>query len=208
VETIHPSWHPSEDELEEYSFGRSSGAMQRAIDEHLVECPACWEVLAAVEEYILLVKAAASEAPRPQPSTWRIADWPRKLKWASGAGVTLAATLVLAAWISPSKETLPARTVIPVTLDAYRGGNASLFGHAQAHHPLLLSIDAKDMPSSPLYRIELVNKNGNKLWGAMGAPEADRILVTLPQPPPPGTYWVRVYSARDEVLREFGLRLD
>ncbi len=58
--------HPTEDLLEEYSFGRVVEPELAPLEEHLLDCTLCQDRLLAVDEYTALMKAgiAASERER------------------------------------------------------------------------------------------------------------------------------------------------
>jgi anti-sigma factor RsiW len=48
----------TEDHLETYALGRLSEEELQALEEHLLICPACQDLLAKVDEYIEVMKAA------------------------------------------------------------------------------------------------------------------------------------------------------
>ncbi len=48
---------------------------------------------------------------------------------------------------------------------------------------------------------------GNASGRADEAASNDKLSARLPKGLSPGVYWVRLYSAQDDLLREFGLRL-
>jgi hypothetical protein len=61
--TPHPEWveHPAEDTLEEYAFNRLAEEEAAPLEEHLLVCSICQDRLAASDEYIRLMKAAADQ---------------------------------------------------------------------------------------------------------------------------------------------------
>ena len=57
--------HISEEVLEEYALGMQSNQDCKPLEEHLLICPACQDLLAATDEYIRVAKAAAALIRRP-----------------------------------------------------------------------------------------------------------------------------------------------
>jgi hypothetical protein len=57
--------HLSEEILEEYAFGRTLEQELIRIEEHLLVCETCQELLTGLEEFILIFKAAAAPWPTP-----------------------------------------------------------------------------------------------------------------------------------------------
>ena len=58
--------HFSEQIWEEYARGMRSEEDCRSLEEHLLMCPACQDLLAAADEYIGVAKAAAAIAALPR----------------------------------------------------------------------------------------------------------------------------------------------
>jgi hypothetical protein len=56
--------HISEEVLEEYALGMQSNVDCKPLEEHLLICPACQDLLAATDEYIRVAKAAAALTTR------------------------------------------------------------------------------------------------------------------------------------------------
>ena len=57
--------HYPDDALERYAMGKLSGVDSISLEEHLLVCTACQTSLLAVEEYILVFRAAlAATSPR------------------------------------------------------------------------------------------------------------------------------------------------
>ena len=57
--------HISEEVLEEYALGMQSNQDCKPLEEHLLICSACQDLLAATDEYIRVAKAAAALTRRP-----------------------------------------------------------------------------------------------------------------------------------------------
>ncbi len=52
--------HFEEEVLEEYALGMRSEEDCKSLEEHLLICPACQDLLAEVDEYVEVAKAAAA----------------------------------------------------------------------------------------------------------------------------------------------------
>jgi uncharacterized CHY-type Zn-finger protein len=57
--------HICEEVLEEYALGMQSEEDCKPLEEHLLICPACQDLLAATDEYMRVAKAAAALIRRP-----------------------------------------------------------------------------------------------------------------------------------------------
>jgi anti-sigma factor RsiW len=203
--------HPSEEVLEEYSFGRLSGQNLDAVEEHLLVCGACQATLAETEQYIHLVKAATSQPVLPKrgvPVRLRTMFPGPARAWA-GAGV-MAFGLLLGSF--SLTRTFSAPTAV-VRLQSYRGGNAlrgdgATQNRAPASRPLDFRIRAEDVPRAPKYRLEVVTSNGRTIWtGAVQVTQTE-LAAHLEKRLPAGLYWVRLYAKEPELLMEYGLRLE
>jgi hypothetical protein len=89
-------------------------------------------------------------------------------------------------------------------------GEASGGTRAPAGRPLVLKLDAKGLPPSGSYRLEIVDASGAALFEAAVKRESDGIAAALPKRLESGRYWVRVYEPRaaGSLLREFGLTVE
>lgn len=192
--------HPAEGQLEEYAFRRLPEEETETLEEHILFCTSCQDRLREVDEYILLMKTAAAESLQPavQP-WWRLPLNPRLLAATAG----LAAVLVAGFWfkLPGARDTAPVR----VELVAYRGADIA---RAPAEKRVDLAIDASDLPSSPNYRIQVVDDSGAEEWAGEAARARATLIGHVPRSLASGVHWVRVFSAQGELLREFGLRVD
>jgi len=201
--------HPDADALEEYAFGRLSGADLEDSEEHLLICQRCQEDLKEVDEYILLMKRAARKLAS-ETRGWGLAwGWARagrvRGKWITvGMGATVAVVVLgsLALW--PSRETAVTNSV---QLVALRGDDMASIAHSPGG-PLDLLIDVSDLPGVARFRLEVVNAAGRRHWEGTATPADGKLTVRIPKALARGTYWVRLSSSEGELLREFGLRAD
>jgi anti-sigma factor RsiW len=185
--------HPDESVLEEYVFGRLSDAKTAVLEEHILICGRCQAALAEVDEYIHLMKFAASrplESPRRRSGT----------RAAIAAGGILAATAVLT-WHEPHAS--PAS----VTLASFRGGAGVPVNQTAAGHPLDLSISTADVPYAAQYRLEVVTSTGESIWSGPASAGNGRLSAHFPRSLRAGMYWVRLYAQSSELLAEYGLQV-
>ncbi|HUA84516.1 MAG TPA: hypothetical protein VMB85_11695 [Bryobacteraceae bacterium] len=186
--------HPSEDTLEEYAFGRLREQDAAPLEEHLLLCSTCQDRLGEVEQYIRLIKTAASMEPRRTTAGWRIPT--------GVAALCVSAALALLLMI----PRVPVEKTVQVDLIAFRGGVE--MAHATAGRRLELTIDLSDLPPSPAYRVQVVDAAGREEWSGSAAASGVKLVVQVSKPLERGVHWVRLSSADDELLREFGLRAE
>ena len=202
------SAHPAEGVLEEYNFGRVHEPALSALEEHLFVCPACQTRLEELDEYAAIMKAALGRFERERQISRRSASW-FPVPGIPRASILLAAGMMLVfvsgniAWHSPP---VPAATV---QLAALRGGGGAgdNLSPAPADRPLDLKVNATNLPPAPGYRLELVDQSGRTLWTGEASLLGTQLSAHVPNGPRPGVYWVRLYGAHEELLREFGMRL-
>src|ERR1051325_3476055 len=139
--------HPTDDVLEEYCFGRLNEEQAAPVEEHLLVCAQCQSVLAQIDEYIHLFKAA-SVAPEPR-RFWAFRPW----VWGPALAMSCAAIFLALLPSVPSGA-------VPVTLASYRGSDPALLAHAPRSRPLDLSLNAADIPGAVSYRIQVVTAAG------------------------------------------------
>jgi hypothetical protein len=202
--------HPTEDLLEEYSFGRVLEPALAPLEEHLLDCILCQDRLLAVDEYTALMKAGMAslererEAARPAPRLAfpRLAGFPVVL----AAAAMLALAGVTLSWrAQPSSAAGSTATVVKLT--ALRGGDGDGVARAPYGGPLELIVDGTDLPAAIGYRLEVVSSSGRPLWSGAAHSAAQSLSARVTTRLAPGAYWVRLYCG-DQLRREFGLRIE
>ena len=209
---------PLEETPEESCFNRFADELATPIERHPLACESCQRLRNALDRYISLRKAefdlaAAARSRMPTGNIWsRVHDaWsrPSNPTWVIAVG-SLSMIAVLS-WavvsVLTARRIEPAPPSAPVALTAVRGGKNFAMTEAPAGRSLDLAIDLTDLPSSTAYRLEVVSAQGQRVWEAHEPASNDKLSARLPKGLNPGVYWVRLYSAQDELLREFGLRL-
>ncbi len=186
--------HPDESVLEEYVFGRLTEPRTAALEEHILICPRCQAALVQTDEYIRLMKFAASvplETSRFQGG---------KRPAIAAAGI-LAACIALFSWFKPHPPP------VSVTLVSHRGGPSASTNQAAAGHPLDLSISATDVPPAAGYGLEMVTSTGEPIWSGPANAENGKLFAHVARTLRAGRYWVRLYAQPSELLAEYGLEV-
>lgn len=181
-----------DDRIEQYSMGTLPESEIDELEEHLLVCESCQERLSQEDAFRSGMRSAALRVRRE--SQGRIRFFPRLFPALACAAAVLLVALVGFRWIHPSASA-PA---FAVTLEAMRGSEPGV--KAPAGRPLAFRADLSGLPMDGSYRLELVDRDGRKLWNG-SSPSA-----TLP-PLKPGPYFMRVYSSGGELLRECGLNV-
>jgi len=195
--------HLDENVLEEYAFGRLSDSKAAVLEEHILVCALCRGALAQTDDYIRLMKFAAS---RPLHMPQRRSNTRSAL---ASVGVLAAACIAVAAWVKPAAnpdvklDTQPAS----VTLASFRGGAGASASQATGGHPLDLSISAADVPPAAHYRLEVVTSAGESIWSGPATAVDGTLLAHLTKSLSTGSYWVRLYAQPSELLAEYGLQV-
>lgn len=183
-----------EGRLEAYASGTLPENEVRAVEEHLLVCPACRERLAETEAYVRAMRAAAARARAA-------ARRPKPFPWLRPAFALAAAALAVYIGAAAGWRAMRARpAAAEIVLEATRGVNSST---APAGAPLHLSLDATGLPPLAEYRVEVVDETGRGVLGTSAAPIGGRLPVAAPGGLDPGHYFVRVYGGA--LLREYAL---
>jgi len=199
---MHPAIgsHLTEEVLEKYALRHLPEAERDLAEDHLFVCEDCQRKFEAVEDDLMVGKAAARlEAGRESKSkSFGLFGWPAIPVWAGAA-----AALVLALGLPLHQRKAP--PVEEVTLRVVRGAQLS----AQAHDrtQLSLRIPAAEIPASASYRIDVADSRGNIAWQGSATSIGAALEAHVGQRLSRGKYWVRLYDASSPpvLLREFGL---
>lgn len=197
--------HPTEEILEEFAFDRLPGVLTAQVEEHLLICPGCQDAVAETDAFVYALKAAVKHpgpAIGPVPSAWQnvLEALPRL---AYGTSLAPALVLVILAFVVVWKHPQDASAPIAVSLSSLRA--ADPLALAPAGKPLLLSFEAPDITSAKEYRVEVVDAAGAPVWKGVVTGTGGKLAATMSKALSSGVYWVRLYDADSELLREFGL---
>ena len=201
--------HPTEDLLEEYSFGRICEPALTPLEEHLLICAQCQDQLEAIDDYRAVVKSGIAAFERERQSAFVPSPGFVFPKFFGRMLLATAVLLMVAGVIGwrahrPVTEVSEAETV---RLMALRGSGGEGTAHAKSGRRLELVIDRTDLPSSVSYRLEIVSSSGRPVWSGITRVAGQDIAAAVDAHFQSGVYWVRLYSGERE-LREFGLHID
>jgi hypothetical protein len=196
---VDTSLHASDERLELYALQRLSGWEVEGIEEHLLICQSCVRRLEEIGAFAHAMRAELEARPAPAES--------RRLNWFG--------------WLQPRFAITGALALALLALGIYRvGGGARLVPVAsleltsmRGEMPTLglaREIDLTFMDAPPAggpFRAEVVDSSGTSVWSGtpqMGdkGPEA-RVHNRLS----PGDYFVRLFSAKGQLLHEYGFHL-
>lgn len=188
--------HPSEDDLEEYVFGRLEGDALDEVEEHLLLCEDCRRRLTETENFVASTRAAARKmvgAPPPTPKARRFSAPAWALAFAMGALL-----LTVAYNFVPFNR-------VPQSIELTAERSASR-ARVQAGQPVDLQLDVRGL--DPRW-LEIVDAQGSRIQVTAIKPVNGTVTHRAP-PLPAGQVWIRLYaqpSPRAEVLplREFSL---
>jgi len=224
--------HPTDDMLEEYLFGHIREPACHALEEHVLYCHQCQDVLDSASQFGSWLKPelAAFEARHRRPIYWQrwltwiiirpaAPRWPQQkrkiLRWPGtrrlflvAAGVALVACVALIVTRKPPPG--PPATVV---LSAFRGAASDGVSLAPAETPLDLTIDTTRLPrAGTSYLLQIVDASGKEVWrSALSEEKVTQLKAHVSKGFNPGVYWVRLYHASPsppELVREFGLRIE
>ena len=188
-------------------MGRLSELENERIEEHLLVCHPCQDLLTETDEFIGVARAATHEfSLKPHPTS-ELAEsqseqpekWWRKFFAIPTPMVAAAAFAVIAFFVFNPRGS----QVSTVELQTLRGPEAPTVAPANATLNLRLSLRALES-QGPL-RVEIANASG-EIVETMGAERADDLAIAKAKALATGLYWVRLYSG-DELLREYGLNV-
>lgn len=202
--------HPTEELLEEYSFGRVREPALACLEEHLLACADCQDKLKEVEVCIALIKNATSAWERDYHGMNTRFRAEERFLHSRGAlvGAALAAGLACVVLLggyssSPVEPNGPST----VKLMAMRGGEFGGLASAPAGRALDLKLDRTSLPPEASYRMEMVNQEGSRVWSGVAQADGAALSAHIAKSLRPGVYWIRLYSGGGELLREFGMRV-
>jgi hypothetical protein len=197
--------HPNEEILEELALHRLPEALAAQVEEHLLICPSCQDAVAETDRFVSALRVAARH---PAPAIGPVhAAWRNALEalpnLSSTRNLAPILALIVLALVAVWKHPQEALTPVAVSLSSLRDATTS--SPAPAEKPLQLNIDAPDLAPGRQYRLEVVDAAGRQVWRGGISEAGGKLTATLSKPLSNGVYWVRLYGADSELLREFGL---
>ncbi|MBI4894063.1 MAG: zf-HC2 domain-containing protein [Acidobacteria bacterium] len=194
----------SETEVEDFLFNRLSGTTREVIEEHLLVCAACQDMVEKEEGYVSAMQAAVRRLESEQlERAWNgVKEDQRGRAWFSSRGlgfalVGLAAALAVGVFVLRTPQPMGEAEI---SLAVER--NVTSAPAARAGQALKVSLDLQGLPGPAGYAVEVVDQNGAAAKKAQV--EATGVL-RIGSGLPAGRYWVRVLGADGGLLREFSL---
>jgi hypothetical protein len=203
---MNPGHHPTAEQFELYSLGTLPEAEIEPLEEHLLICQDCQDLLAETDSYVMAMRSAAKEMEAEPAAAGRSA-WSGPWRWLCRPGPALALVSACALLLFLLRPGLPGPPAVPATviLQATRGA-APDGPVTAAGKPVRLRLDLTGVAALPSYRLELADADGARVAGSDVDARQDSLIWNL-APLGAGRYWVRVYEpgpAR-RLLREFAL---
>lgn len=198
---MYGNCHIDEEEIERYSMGAMPEGAIAPFEEHLLTCESCQVRLAQTDVYVSAMRQASARLRRGPLK--RGLPWlrlPRLVPALVGMAVVMVAAGL---WLS--RPDMGEAHPFAVDLAATRG--AAIEAKAPAGRWLLLRLDLASLPASSGYRLEMVDRSGNRVWQAAVPAGGSKADVKVPGTQP-GVYFVRVYGPSGELLREYALEAE
>jgi hypothetical protein len=190
--------HPSEEFLEEYVFHRLPEVLTTQVEEHLLICHSCQDAVGETDGFVFDLKAA----DRDPDLVYHLRPRAKQPGWSWGLGPVLALAVLTLVMVLQKQVQEPFAPVA-VSLSSLRGLDP--LTSAPAGKPLQLNMNAPDLTSGKQYRVEVVDATGYTVWKGAATETDGKLVATMSKPLGRGVYWVRLYGADSELLREFGI---
>ena len=198
--------HGTDDQLENYVLGRLPDTGVPVLEEHLMVCAACRERLDQIENFALGMQEALKSAPLSDAGTepFSFGTWLRGFgvwgKPAFSLALAAVALAVIAVFVANGRTKFA--PVASLQLTAMRG---EMPFAAPAREIDLTFVDAPKTGGP--FRVEVVDATGNPQWKGVANTGAEGLAVKVQHRLVPGDYFVRLYSANNQVLHEYGFRV-
>jgi len=185
--------HLPDETLELYSMGRLSETETEKVEEHLLFCTSCQDLLTQTEDFMRVARIATGElAAEPQTEPW----W-RRIFAVPMPALAAVACAMLAIFVLIPRH--PGTAV--VDLRAMRGPEAP--AQAPSNATLTLRLSLKGLEAADPLRAKVADSAG-KIVAESATERSGDLAVGHTGKLAPGSYWVRLYSG-EELLREYGL---
>ena len=194
--------HLEEAELEQYSMGTLPEQRINSFEEHFLACEICQDQLLEMEAYVNAVRSVSPKLRKARGLRSKVLSGPilSRTFFAVAAIVTIIVGTRLLTRAPSSRAELAV-----VLLQANRGIEGLIT--AKAAQPLSLRMDLRELPGSSSYRVEIVGADGTAIQNSTVTPQNGAITQDLKDGLRAGSYFVRLYTATGELLREYGLQV-
>jgi anti-sigma factor RsiW len=200
--------HPTEETLERFLLHRMRDEELETTETHILACDSCVARLETMEIQLEATKMALAEfhqetvqknyAAAAKSSRWAWLKLPTLSLAGAGAAVAIALAIV------------PQFTTVERNVNAVMGSEVTAI---PAGHPLLLHLNAKDLPEEKV-AVQVVSADGNEVWKGNSSVHNATVDAKLPKFHEKGNYLVRLYAAGQtpstdgNLLREFSFAVE
>lgn len=199
--------HLTEETLENFLLHRMQDEELEATETHILGCDSCVARLERLEIQLEAIKIALAEAHQEEveknyvnakSSRWAWLKVPSLSLAGAGAAVAIALTVI------------PQFTTVERSVSAVMGSEITT---VPAGHPLLLHLNAKDLPAENV-SLEVVSADGSEWWKGNSTIHNSTVDTKLPKFKDKGNYLIRLYgpgqkaSSESNLLREYSLAVE
>jgi hypothetical protein len=196
---VGPHFHGTTDQFELYALERLADSEFARLEEHLIVCATCRCRFDEVEAYATgMREALVTDAEKGPDSGVDLLGWLRRPAVSMALGL-----IVLIAAISLVSRG-PAKLAANAALDLPASSGTKAV--APPTRELDVTINDALRDSGP-FRVEVVTPAGQTVWNGLAALGPLGVEVKVQQRMTAGDYFLRVYSASGEKLREYGFRI-
>ena len=197
--------HASDEALEQYATHSLPETALAEIEEHLLVCSQCQQQLEEIDAYVSAMRSAAKRLD--QEDELRKTYWTRvsrvltfrRFGWAMAVAALVLGAVALR--VSTKRPVEP----FALVLETSRGSGMQ---HAPTGRRLELSLDTEGLPPFSGYVLEVVDESARRQYQSQVKADQSVVRASLPAGLRRGTYFVRLYSPAQELLREYGLQID
>jgi hypothetical protein len=200
---VNPDLHGTDDQLEAYALGHLAASDQpgmEVLEQHLMICSTCRDRLDGVEAFASGMRGAfgphSAMAVSKQPGLFAWLPWPG----VSFAMALLALAAIIFMYSRGQTQFVP---VASLQLTATRG-EMPVTAPAREMDLTLLNTPVEGQA----FRAVIVNAKGRTVWSGPAQNAAgDGLQVKAQQRFESGDYFLRLYGATGDALREYGFRV-
>jgi hypothetical protein len=189
------SLHRTDDQLEQYALDRLPEADLAGLEEHLFVCAGCRERLDEIGDFALGMSEVTARKAERRGRVWGLLRRP-----ACAMAVAFAVLIIVIAVFSKGHQDFA--PLVSLQLTAVRGEMPATVPAVQFN--LMLSDGPRE--GGP-FRIEVVDATGSRMWTGLAESGPSGVLVKVTKRLTNGDYFVRLYTASGQMLREYGFRV-
>ncbi|MFL6417474.1 MAG: hypothetical protein ACJ74Y_17610 [Bryobacteraceae bacterium] len=193
--------HPTEETLEKFLLHRMREEELEQTETHILACDSCVARLETMEIQLEATKIALAELHQQTVQENYAAAKTSRWAWLklptlslAGAGAVLAIALAV----------VPQFTPVERNVSAVMGSEVTTI---PANRPLLLHLNAKDLPNEKV-AVQVVSADGNEVWKGASTIQNSVADAKLPKFHEKGNYLVRLSSTEGNLLREFSFAVE